>query len=577
MVRTRAILLLTAALTLLAAHTATGAEDVKGYVDPAPASDDPFQAQWKHVSETTAVIYWHVAGLSKEATGSYVEYGETDKYGQRTKTADRPTTTKVRDPNSRWAHLHWIKGLEPGKTYHYRTVMTLDGKKVTGKDLTFETKKVAGAVYLPGDLKGPPYTLDKPNTTYVLTKDVTAPATAIIIDAPGVTLDLDGHTVTFGDDTDKAADGVATGKKATGKVIVRNGHIRQGKRCGVYSCAVGTRWRAYPLEVCGISTDVHLKCAYPMRVFGRGKDVDIHHNHLYSRTTDIASRHYPGNDLLRIDDATNVKVHHNLLTEGCHRGISLRSPKDAKPGNAEVYANDVRHHQQYVNGHAFVGMTYARVHHNHVTSTGRGMQIGSDVQIDHNWFDLQGHMTLSDMPAGSRPWKQRRVELHGFKFEGKGCVNVKIHDNFMRITQHQPKGKWDYVPATPLNVGCYHPNAMNEVCGNTIVALTTYKKTRHGGYGASGQWASAIHLIGMTHGPAEAGKYSIYIHDNKFISNDLFVSNNGNPNMTIRIEKNAFVLGDNPTEGHTVFSRRMPEAVRQAVKKGGNTFKGMKP
>ena len=96
---------------------------------------------------------------------------------------------------------------------------------------------------------------------------------------------------------------------------------------------------------------------------------------------------------------------------------------------------------------------------------------------------------MSDMPAKSGKWHKRRVELHGIKFEGKKARNCKVHGNFMRIVQPQPDNGWDYVPATPLNLACYDPNAMNEIYGNTIVALTSYRKTRHGGYGDSGQWA----------------------------------------------------------------------------------------
>ena len=52
--------------------------------------------------------------------------------------------------------------------------------------------------------------------------------------------------------------------------------------------------------------------------------------------------------------------------------------------------------------------------------------------------------------------------------------------------------KWGYIPATPLNIACYDPNAMNGIHDNTFVALTHYQQTRHGAYGDSGQWASSI-------------------------------------------------------------------------------------
>jgi hypothetical protein len=155
-------------------------------------------------------------------------------------------------------------------------------------------------------------------------------------------------------------------------------------------------------------------------------------------------------------------------------------------------------------------------------------------------------MTLSDMPQGSGNWLERRVELHGIKFEGDGVVNSRVFNNYVRIIQHLPDDEWDYVPATPLNIACYDANAMNEVFDNTIIALTEYSETQHGPYGESGQWAASIYFVGMDSGAASGDNYSVYIHDNEFTSNDLFVASGSAPNMTIRIENNTFTLADDP-------------------------------
>ncbi len=554
-----------------------GVLDLRGETDrEAVAPHDRFAAHWKYVSVTSAVVYWHLDDISQEASGSYVEYGETAEYGRRTVALELATTTRIRQAGTRWAHLHWLTGLRPGKTYHYRMVMTVDGERVVSRGFTLRTVTRGvhggpeGAIDILRDVQGPPYVLNRPGATYVLTRDISAAATAIVIDAPDITLDLDGHTVTFGDDTPRPAFGVSVTNRANGKVTICNGHIRQGRRSGGFSSCVGTRYRAFPLEIYGISTDVHLSDAYPIRIFGKAKETRIHHNHFYSRVTEISSRHYPGNDLLRIDEPDNAEIHHNLLTEGCHRGITMMGDKAVGNDNVEVYENDIRHHQQYVNGHALAGISHGTVHHNHVTSTGRGMQIGRDVEIHDNWFSIQGHMTLSDLPQGSRPWKRRRVELHGFKFEGKDCVNVKLHDNFMQVIQHLPNETWDYVPATPLNIACYNANAMNEVYNNTIVALTRYERARHGSYGDSGQWASSIHFVGMARGPARPGRYSVFIHDNRFVSNHLFLSAAaGEPNMTIRIEGNNFEWAESPLQDHAVF-RNIPSDMRRKILQANN-------
>jgi len=526
----------------------------------------PFQRRWVYASETSAVVYWQLDDIRSEAR-SHVEYGKTKELEHRTETT----------AEARWGHFHRLTGLETGATYHYRMVIEEpQTKQVTRSEtLSFATRKSEGAIRIPAQVDGPPFVLDKAGATYVLTEDVTADGTAFVITGSNVTLDLDGHTVVFGNNTTEQVRGVWA--KNTGKATVANGHIVQGAKSAPYSAAVESRWRAEPTEIFAVSTDVHLTCAYPIKFLGRAANTHIHHNRLASRVTDIESRHYPGNDLLRLDIAGgNCEVNDNLLTGGCHVGIRLAG----EGPNVAVHHNDIRHHQQYVNGYALAcSCPGLDVHHNRVTSCGRGAHLTREgIRFHDNYLDIYGHQQLDDMPAKSRPFKTIRVELHGIKFEGAKVTSARVTGNFCRIVQKLPDKQWDYVPATPLNIACYDPNAMNEIADNTFVALTEYRKTRHGGYGASGQWASAIYLVGMEKGPAEAGKYSAWIHDNRFVSNDLFVGSYRPVNMTVRIEKNTFELATDPppTETHQPFWRIGPE-LEAAVKAGGNVFKGTKP
>jgi len=114
---------------------------------------------------------------------------------------------------------------------------------------------------------------------------------------------------------------------------------------------------------------------------------------------------------------------------------------------------------------------------------------------------------------------------------------------------------------------------MNEIYESTFVALTQYRKTRHGGYGDSGQWASALYFVGIRSGPAGPDKFAAYIHDSRFVSNDLFVGSDGPVNMTVRVEKNTFTLAADPppTEGHQPFWKIGPE-LEAAITAGGNRF-----
>jgi hypothetical protein len=210
---------------------------------------------------------------------------------------------------------------------------------------------------------------------------------------------------------------------------------------------------------------------------------------------------------------------------------------------------------------------------------GRGAHLsGPEIHFHHNHLDIKGHMTLSDMPKGTYPFKERRVELHGIKLEGSSVTGAEIHDNFMRIIQPLPDAEWDYVPATPLNIASYEPNAMNEVYDNTFIALTEYEQTRHGPYGDSGQWAASLYLVGMDKGAAESGKHSVFVHDNEFHSNDLFVAASTEVDMTVRVEENTFTLATTPkpTSTHTPF-RGLGAAFEEAIKAGKNAFVGMGP
>ncbi|MFC1717967.1 hypothetical protein ACFL6S_30175 [Candidatus Poribacteria bacterium] len=243
-----------------------------------------FQRQWLHTSETSAVIYWQLGDISNHAF-SYVEYGETKALGKQTEPANEP----------RWSQFHRLRALKPDSTYYYRMVVVdpATQQETRGEVRSFTTQSKQDALRIPEQVQGPPFILDKANATYILTQDVTAEGTAFIITGDNVTLDLDGHTVIFGDNTDEQVRGVWA--KNEGKATICNGHIVQGARSKEYSSAVESRWRTAPTEVFGISTDVHLKCAYPMKFLGAAADSHIHHNYLYSRVTEIESRHYPGN------------------------------------------------------------------------------------------------------------------------------------------------------------------------------------------------------------------------------------------------------------------------------------------
>lgn len=574
-------------LTCLAIAFASAASPTWAQSAPAGTGDTFKPAQtlecqdvWVHAGETSAVIAWRLNDISQEALG-YVEYGPTAELGQKTAPADA----------TRWIQIHRISGLEPGKTYHYRPVIVQGEKKTPGKAGTFKAGAPAGAVRIAVSADGKAsgqgvssggahkaaMVLDKPDTTYVLTGDVQADGTAIVIAAKGVTLDLDGHTVTYARNSDKQVFGVVPDAP---DAKVYNGRIVQGDSGGEFCYSFAGRRKVNGLEAAGLYCEAKGFNAYPFGLFGAadGK-IAIHHNELYSTVQKIQSRHYPGNDILRLDPSAGaeVDVHDNLLTEGCHRAIAFMGKEEAK--SIRIHHNDIRHHMRFTNGYAFNGnLAGGKIYRNRITSIGRTAHLTAPrIEYYENWASTKGHMERGDMPQGSGKWQEIRVELHGIKFEGKNATQIRVHHNFMQCTQPQPDNQWDWVAVTPLNLGAADPNAMNEIHNNTFVAHTTYKKTRPGPYGKTGNWAAAVWLVNEAP-KSDEGKYYAYLHDNEFISNDIMLgtSSKVSPELGLRVEKNIFKLGENPTEKPSVFHRIPPE-LQQRIQAGQNTFVGIKP
>ncbi len=609
---------------------------------------EAFQRRWTLVSETSAVIYWQLDEISSSAL-SYVEFGPEKNPGSRTSLSKKP----------RWSQLHRLTGLTPGKTCYYRMVNVdpATGNKSESELLQITPRLIPGAVHIPDELPGgPPYILDKPHTRYILTRDIQADGSAFELRGEGSTLDLDGHTVTFGMDTPEQVYGVRLTSRDSSKLV--NGIIVQGDRSHDYSAAIASLDRTFErpatTEICGISTDVKLKDTWPMN-FTHIAQLEVHHNSVYSRVTELECRHYPGNVLIRVYTwGGDIHIHDNLLTEGCHWGIVVKEQSPSVK-NVEIDHNDIQHHQQYVNGYAISPCAFSDVHHNRITSTGRGIHMTAEgILLHDNYLDTKGHMTLSDLPERTRPFHHRMIELHGIKLEGSRVRNCRIYNNFVRITQQQPVDsggmgdpvnkmengvyirsrasgiaadrltddsknwekdrwrhyylkyspdhppvlidssdsrnlyarletvppgnysvymKWNYVAPTPLNIACYDPNAMNEIYNNTFIGITTYKNTRHGEYGDSGEWATAIMFIAMTKGEADPGKYSAWVHDNQFFSNDLFYNSGWDVNMTIKIEDNTFTLLKDPfTTGRDERIHEVGPWFNRQIKAAQNTY-----
>jgi len=360
---------------------------------------------WQHVSENSAAIAFETNLPAKGC----VEYGETPGYGKRTSQPERHF----------YLHIHYLKGLKVEKTYHYRFVAVDErGNRITTKDDTFTTKKVPGTIHIPDDVEGPPFVLDKPDATYVVTKDLTADGTAFDVKAKDVTLDLNGHTVIYDNKHGGKIDGKfpvwveksSFGVRAlsTPGLKLLNGTIKQGAGNDfAYSYSIG--YNPVYTRGCGNVQMAGLTIQYAsdqmVGVYHHwlNGDFDVHHNVFLDTSAVVRNRHGAGcSVLLYLGEKSKHKLdtHHNLVKRGRHMGLD-----GGDTWNNEIYIDSCQTNSMAVRG----TRTARKIHHNKVFATGWGAQ-AFPWATRTVWHDNFVHL------EGQKPDKARpRISLVGFR------------------------------------------------------------------------------------------------------------------------------------------------------------------
>ncbi len=277
---------------------------------------------WSHVSENSATL----AFSTNIPAVSHVEV-----------TAEGQDVIQT-EPTERafYNHIHHVAGLKPGTTYDYQFIAVDEkGNREVLHTGRIAPAKIDGAIYVPGDVEGPPYNLTEADTTYVLTKDIVADAVGINVMARGITLDLNGCTVVydnvagaplgpekgFGYVGEQGAHGVRSAYSGRDSRIV-NGRIVQGKG----GSGAGSRPVTRAAELAGVSIDY-----YGTQVSAMAEVREIRHCSIRDRGTELTNRHSG------VAAITGDKVRYNLVRRARHRGIVGRSG-GAYHGN-EVYVD----------------------------------------------------------------------------------------------------------------------------------------------------------------------------------------------------------------------------------------------
>ena len=347
-------------------------------------------SRWRHVSERSACIAWQTNLPAR----TFVEYGETAHYGRRTPEPERPFFT----------HAHYLRGLKPGTTYHYRLVSVDErGNRLAGEDETLTTLRAGQAIRIPDDVAGPPHVLGRAGATYLVTRDIAAPGTAIFVAASGITLDLGGHTITYDEQRDTTGQGACgvRGHKSRGvglkDVRVVNGVVRQGRGASstrklwdtLYNPLFFSKPRT--LELAGVTLDYGGEQVVGIALLLGGEGVDVHHNVVVDRGTALLDRHV-GMDALFLS-ADRSRCRHNLVKRTRHRGIRT-SPRCSFDDN-EIYVDSHATNSYGIIVYGRDGRD-VKVRHNRIFGTGyHPIGIGSfqgysRVEVLGNYIQMQG-------------------------------------------------------------------------------------------------------------------------------------------------------------------------------------------
>jgi len=417
--------------------------------------------RWVHVSATSACIAWE----TNLPALSHVEYGQTLERPEKTAAPERPY----------YLHVHYLTDLKPKTPYRYRMVATGErGNRTTSAEMTLTAGEPEGAIHFPGELAGPPYVLDRADSTYILDKDLVTSGTAIEIAAPGITLDLDGHAVIYHNQTipseafnDKWMSYVhkgAVGIKNFGQsgFTLLNGTIRQGAGQNTGNTESTGFIPVYlrdtgKVRIAGVTVDYHSPQNTGMRVRNGKDDVDVHHNVFIDRGCIIRNRHGAAVRALSFigSRGANCRVHHNLVKRTRQMGLL---------GADQLNHNEVYVDSWSVNSFALgVWKVSGEGHHNRVFGTGvnvQGFGWGErDTRIHHNLIHLQGINT--GLNRGKEGWGDKD-SMNGLRVTnyGKGGQvrdNLLYHDNLIVIKCRggsQARGTEFFSDASITNLLC---------------------------------------------------------------------------------------------------------------------------
>jgi hypothetical protein len=400
---------------------------------------------WQHVSENSATL----AFTTNIPAVSHVEL-----------TADGQDAIKtLATERAFYNHIHQLGGLKSGTTYNYKFIAVDEkGNQATLATGKITPTKIENAIYLPGDLKGAPYNLNKSGATYVLTKDIVADAVAFNIMAADITLDLNGHTITydnvkgadlgpekgfghFGEQGPHAIRSSYGGKNST----IVNGQIVQG--AGGASGSSEPVYRAHKLA--GLSIVYHGPQLSAMKQVG-----NIEHCVVTDMGSGIENRHMGISAIIG-----NSKVSYNLIKRARHRGIGIGDNGTVNGNEVYIDSHDTNSYAVLVYKNKKVTVSNNKLFGTgyHVLGVGTVSAGVADCKITGNFIHLHA---VAPLKRSSEYGPQSEAECVRVTWGGE---NILYEDNVMVARADaggEASGIWHYSQAEGQKDVIYRNNVV---------------------------------------------------------------------------------------------------------------------
>jgi len=475
---------------------------------------------WTYPSRNSASIAFETTLPCK----SHVEWGTTTAYGNSTSLPDR----------FYYNHLHYLTGLTPGVTYHYRLVAVDEsGVTVTSADRTITTLAMASAIAIAGGTYASPYACNTAGATYILTGNIVAATKALYVTVNNCTIDLNGFKITY-DTTAPGSDGLDylrsplapfgvhyfkdNANGVPGQLTrVLNGTIEQGANNGT-GAADGSGFNPVGafegrMEVAGITatysgSDVG-------GIMNRWGPVDAHHNCLTDLGTGISNRSQ-GVKAIYAGSVGPTGIYHNLIRRTRHQGIMQ---KYASLGVAGIFSNEIYGDVMATNGYQ-IG-AYPLVYSNKIFGTGYHCvgishivdQASADISMyaHHNFIHLHGGSPFNSscsLDSDTNP----DASVIGIRFtyylgETRRYDNYLYEYNTIVVRGNSTKDvRGAQLATSQYHSGCHFRN-------NTVKYETTTSVVR----------GAAINMQGNTTAGASANENPCYIENNAILTNDRFL------------------------------------------------------